>query len=252
MSIGRRQIKSKAVMFYVLQCHPETKIFLPPTEILEYHTLGKMTKAYKKIYVKPDQGSKSNGIIRIEKKENGSFLLRTSESETIEEFRNFHKLWSRLKDMTSNSRYIVQKGIENATIDQRNFDIRAHVLRVNGEWTIGGICCRLGAPGNIVTTSLIGGKPITLETLFAELLHYSEEDQQQVLENLHHCILNTARKISPLFPKNKEFGIDIGLDGNKQVWLYEVNTAPLIRANFRLLADKTLYQRIMRLKQMAE
>jgi hypothetical protein len=251
MAIGRRQVKSKALMFYVLQCYPETDKYLPPTEILGYKSLKSMLETHNEVYVKPDSGCKSKGIIRIQKLESTLYVLRRSDSEVNHEFKNFRNLWIAVKEMTSKTRHILQKGIKCVTNDMRNFDIRAHALRVRGEWVIGGICVRLGAPGNIVTTSHIGGTPIHLETLFSDLLGYSEEDQQKVLEKLHDCILNTVKKISPVYPSTKEFGVDMGIDHEKNVWLYEVNTAPLIAGNFKLLPDLTLYEKIVALKRMA-
>ena len=95
----------------------------------------------------------------------------------------------RSTDLTSDSRYIIQQGINSITKDSRYFDLRCHVLRVHGKWIVGGICARVGAPGNIVTTSHIGGTPTPLETLFTQLLDYNEEEQAQVIERLNDCIL---------------------------------------------------------------
>ena len=117
---------------------------------------------------------------------------------------------------------------------------------------VGGICARVGEPGNIVTTSHIGGTPTTLETLFTQLLDYNEEEQTQVIKGLHDCILKAVKVVSPIYPRNWEFAVDIGLDTEKQVWIYEVNNEPLIRGNFKLLPDKTLYKRIRSLREIAK
>ncbi len=252
MPIGRHQVKSKSTVAYVLQCHSETNIYLPATEILSERTLSDMIRKHKKLYLKPDRGRKSRGVIRVERAGSSSYLVRRSNEVKQQEFNRFTSLWSEVQKLTSDRRYIVQQGINSTTKDSRYFDLRCHALRVHGKWMVGGICARVGAPGNIVTTSHIGGTPIPLETLFTQLLDYNEEEQTQVIERLHDCILKTVKVVSPIYPRNWEFAVDIGLDKEKQVWIYEVNNEPLIRGNFGLLPDKTLYNRIKSLRKIAK
>jgi len=227
-------------------------MYLPATEILSERTLSDMIHEYEKLYLKPDQGRKSRGIIRVERAGPSSYLLRTSNEEKQQEFARFSQLWSEVEELTSDTRYIVQQGINSITKDSRYFDLRCHALRVRGKWVVGGICARVGAPGNIVTTSHIGGTPTPLETLFTQLLDYSEEEQIEVIERLHDCILKTVKVVSPIYPRNWEFAVDIGLDTEKQIWIYEVNNEPLIQGNFGLLPDKTLYNRIRSLRKKAK
>lgn len=252
MPIGRHQVKSKATVAYVLQCHQETNVYLPATEILTKRKLYNMIQKNGKLYLKPDRGRKSRGIIRVNRVDPSSYLLRRSNRVEQQEFDNFSALWSEVRDLTSCTRYIIQRGVNSITKDSRPFDLRCHVLRVHGEWIVAGICARVGAPGNIVTTSHIGGTPTPLETLFTELLDYTEEEQAQVIERLNDCILKSVKVVSPIYPRNWEFAVDIGLDTEKQVWIYEVNNEPLIRGNFKLLPDKTLYERIRSLRKIAK
>ncbi|WP_420805978.1 YheC/YheD family protein [Neobacillus bataviensis] len=76
------------------------------TEVLEYRAFRKMMESYNKIYLKPDQGCKSKGVIRIEKAENGLYLIRSSESATPQDFHEFPDLWKTVQLMTSHTRHI--------------------------------------------------------------------------------------------------------------------------------------------------
>ncbi|MEI3604525.1 YheC/YheD family protein [Pseudogracilibacillus sp. SE30717A] len=251
MPIGRHQVKSKSTVAYVLQCHPETNIYLPPTEILSKRTFSDLIRKHKKLYLKPDQGRKSRGIIRVERVNPSSYLLRTINEVTQQKFNHLTSLWSEVQKLTSDSRYIIQKEINSMTKDSRYFDLRCHALRVDGEWIVGGICARVGASGDIVTTSHFGGTPTTLETLFTRL-EYNEDEQTQVMKKLHDCTLEAVKAVSPIYPRNWEFAVDIGLDKEKRVWIYEVNNEPLINGNFKLLPDNTLYKRIKSLRRIAK
>ncbi|MCM3584654.1 YheC/YheD family protein [Mesobacillus maritimus] len=251
MPIKRHQVKSKLTVGYVLQSHPETMKYFPATELLTKKNFTDMIRKYKKVYLKPDRGRKSRGIIRVEQEGPSAYLLRSIIKGKQHKFDHFNKLWSEVKELTAGRRYVVQQEIKSVTNDGRNFDLRCHALRINGEWVIGGICARVGELGNFVTTSHIGGTPTPLETLFTDLLGYDNEEQSEVLERLNDCILQAVKVVSPIYPKNLEFAVDIGLDKEKQVWIYEVNNQPLIRGNFKLLPDKTLYHRIRSLRDEA-
>jgi hypothetical protein len=66
-----------------------------------------MVQKYEKVYLKPDQGRKSRGIIRVEKVQEGLYLLRGSDSEKQLEFENIPVLWSAVRDMTSGTRHVM-------------------------------------------------------------------------------------------------------------------------------------------------
>ncbi len=251
MPITRSQVKSKTMVAYILQSHDKSNIYLPDIEVLNKRTFEEILEKHKTVYLKPDRGRKSEGIIRIYRNE-GFYLLRKSKEELEYKFDSQPSLWSSVRKLTSHTRYVIQQGINSVTKDNRYFDLRCHALRIHGEWVIGGICARLGSPGNIVTTSHIGGTPILLDSLFTDFLGYSKEDQDQVMEILQDCILNAVNVVSPVYPRNWEFAVDIGLDTDKRVWIYEVNNEPLIRGNFKLLTDKKLYEKIRYLRTIAK
>ncbi|MEH7505659.1 YheC/YheD family protein [Neobacillus drentensis] len=251
MPITRSQVKSKTMVAYILQSHDKSNIYLPDIEVLNQRNFEEMLEKHETVYLKPDRGRKSKGIIRIRRTE-GLYLLRKSNEELEYKFDSQPSLWSSVRQWTSHTRYVIQQGINSVTKDNRYFDLRCHALRIHGEWVIGGICARLGSPGNIVTTSHIGGTPILLDSLFTDFLGYSKEDQDQVMEILQDCILNAVNVVSPVYPRNWEFAVDIGLDTDKRVWIYEVNNEPLIRGNFKLLTDKKLYEKIRYLRTIAK
>lgn len=251
MPITRSQVKSKTMVAYILQSHRKTKIYLPDIEVLNKRTFKEILKKHETVYLKPDRGRKSKGIIRIDRNE-GFYLLRKSKEELEYKFDSQPSLWSSVSKLTSHTRHVIQQGINSVTKDNRYFDLRCHALRIHGEWVIGGICARLGSSGNIVTTSHIGGTPILLDSLFTDFLGYSKEDQDRVMEILQDCILNAVNVVSRVYPRNWEFAVDIGLDTDKRVWIYEVNNEPLIRGTFKLLTDKKLYEKIRYLRTIAK
>lgn len=253
MAIEKHHVKSKLAVAYVIENTPHIKGYLPETRLLYPKSFKRMVMKHDRLYLKPDGGHKSKGIIRIDKNQDGTYLLRIARSDKKPvKFTNVSLLWSEVQSLTRGIRYVIQQGIESVTKHNRHFDLRCHVLRVNGEWVVGGICGRLGSEGNIITTSHEGGKPTLIESLFKDHLHYTYEEAKNMREGLYQCILKTVTAVSPMYPHHKEFAVDIGIDQNKQIWIFEVNIEPLIRGNFKLLPDKTLYNRILSLREVAQ
>ncbi|TMW71267.1 YheC/YheD family protein [Alteribacter natronophilus] len=251
MPIRNYSVARKSMVSYVLSCYPETSVYLPKTEILNKKSLSSMLNFYKKVYIKPDKGGKSKGIIQISKTSKRFILLKSRKAQK-EQYSDFSSLWRAVLQHTNGKRHIIQQAINSITKDGRQFDLRCHVIRVNGVWTVGGICARLGPQGEIVTTSHMGGTPCELDSLFDKLLDYTETERKEVIKTLHDCILKASKAVSPIYPKNYEFGIDIGLDTSKRVWIYEVNSRPLIRGNFKRLPTKEIYKRIQSLRIQAK
>jgi hypothetical protein len=52
-----------------------------------------------------------------------------------------------------------------------------------------------------------------------------------------------------LFAQRLIYGMDMALDQNGRIWIIEANLFPS-RSHFRLLADKTMFQRITAYRQM--
>lgn len=251
MAIAKHHVKSKLAVAYVMENTPHLKEFHPETNLLMRNSLLQMARKYDKVYLKPDGGHKSEGILRIDKRENRYTLRQAGRVHQIQ-VTTLPRLWAEVRKITRGKRYVIQKGIESVTRDNRHFDLRCHALRVKGEWAVGGICARLGSLGNIVTTSHQGGTPTLLQTLWTKHLHYSDEKIKEMQERLQNCILKTVEAISPMYPHHKEFAVDIGIDPDQRIWIFEVNIEPLIRGNFKMLPDQTLYQRICALRKKAK
>jgi hypothetical protein len=249
MAIGIHHVKSKLAVAYLLIHTPEVSGHIPDTELLRESAFHRMIRKYDKIYVKPDRGRKSRGVIRIEKLKNDRFELKQGTGMTYVHSKD---LWTEVKDMTKGSTYLIQRAVNSVTKDGRHFDLRCHALRVNGKWKLGGICGRLGEKGSIVTTSHLGGTPTLLDTLFTRHLKYSDKAKKEMNRKLESCVVKTVRHVSRMYPNLKEFAVDIGIDTRKRIWIYEVNNEPLIRGNFKMLPDRTLYRKIQRMRKIAK
>jgi glutathione synthase/RimK-type ligase-like ATP-grasp enzyme len=248
MTIERHHVKSKLAVAYKLIHTPEIAQHIPDTDLLRESSFRKMVERHSKVYLKPDGGRKSRGVIKIEKLNENRFKVQI---ESDSQYADARELWEKVRNMVGDRKYLIQQAIDSETKDGRHFDLRCHVLRINGEWRLGGICGRLGKWGSVVTTSHAGGTPTLLDTLFTRYLDYSRSEQSDMTQRLEKVAVSAARNVSELYPNLKEFAVDIGVDTRKRIWIYEVNMEPLTRGNFMLLPDKTLYRRIQFMRKRA-
>ncbi|PZE19507.1 YheC/YheD family protein [Paenibacillus xerothermodurans] len=249
MAIERHHVKSKLAVAYQLSNLPETADHIPDTELLRESSLRRMTRKYYKVYLKPDQGRKSKGIIRIERLKYGRFKLRQESRTKVVRASELGRAVHRL---TGDTRYLIQRAVNSVTRDGRHFDLRCHALRIDGEWRAVGICGRLGERGSIVTTSHSGGTPTSLRKLFRRHLKYTDREGIRMVRRIRKLIIHTVSNVSKMYPNLQEFAVDMGLDTRKRLWIFEVNIEPLIEGNFKLLPDKTLYRKISRLRKLAK
>jgi glutathione synthase/RimK-type ligase-like ATP-grasp enzyme len=249
MSIKKHQVKSKLAVAYQLMHTPEVEGHIPETELLYENSFKRMMKKHGKVYIKPDRGRKSRGVMQVERLKDNRFKIRQGSDM---EYVDSHELWTKIKDLTRDRRYLIQQAIDSVTKDRRHFDLRCHVLRINGKWKIGGICGRLGKRGSVVTTSHAGGTPTLIKTLFTRHLRYSRRETSDMIQKVEKCVVKTVNNVSRMYPNLKEYAVDIGIDPKKRIWIYEVNIEPLIRGNFKLLPDKALYRRIRYMRKTAK
>lgn len=248
MPIEVHQVKSKLAVAYQLSHLPETASYIPDTELLSESSLKRMTRKYDNVYLKPDRGRKSRGVIRIERMKYGDFAFRQdTHTKIIKE----EELWRTVEKFTGDTKYVIQRAVNSVTRDRRHFDLRCHALRIKGVWEVGGICGRLGERGSIITTSHSGGTPTLLETLFTRHLRYTSRESARMVRRLNKVIIHTVRNVSRMYPNLWEFAVDIGIDTRDRIWIFEVNIEPLIRGNFKMLPDRTLYRRIKRMRRLA-
>ncbi|WP_188646061.1 YheC/YheD family protein [Marinithermofilum abyssi] len=248
MSIKKHHVKSKLAVAYQLLHTPEVSVHIPETELFYKKSFKQMIKKHSKVYLKPDRGRKSRGVLRVERLKGNRFKIR---SGSRSKYVNHKYIWTKVNHMIKDKRYIIQQAIDSVTKDGRHFDLRCHLVRIHGKWKVCGICGRLGERGSVVTTSHLGGTPTSVEKLFFRHLNYSRRKKEKMIKILEKCAVEAVNNVSRMYPNLKEFAVDMGIDTKSRVWIYEVNIEPLTKGNFGKLPDRTLYRKIKKMRKMA-
>jgi hypothetical protein len=237
-----QQIASKLLKTRVLEKTESLRPFLPETLWYSSDALEEMLTRYPSVYVKPDKGGGGGGILCVRKRENGKYEVRF---RTHTKITTRSQLDAQLRScFLAGKRYLIQQGIELATIDDRPFDFRLLLQRPNQDWELTGIVAKAAAPGRIVTNHCKGGKPVDATKALLAAADGDPETLERWVKVLVWLGMETANALHDKFTGLRELGIDVGLDRNGRFWIFEVNTRPQFRM-FRKIGHRGMYRKIM-------
>jgi len=123
-------------------------------------------------------------------------------------------------------KYLVQKYINLARIDDSLFDIRVVMQKnITGQWESSGIECRVSRPQTFITNIARGGYALNLDE--ALRISFGENCDVQELTNkiIDYCT-KLCSYLDNMGNHLAELGLDIALDVEKKLWLIEANVFP--------------------------
>ena len=200
------------------------KVNIPATEHFSLEILAEFLNQFCRVYVKPQGASHGQGIIRLTKWPDAYFCeLHT----------DFGKRRSQLYDDLSqitglllpNVDYLVQQGVQLASINGRIVDFRVHVIK-NGQaaWEAVAAVGRCAPRQGVMTHGWCGGSYVLAQGLLEQLF---PNQASTYFSGLNQAALAIARCLDSQLPGAlAELGLDLGLDREGQPWLLEVNERP--------------------------
>ncbi|MFC5603337.1 YheC/YheD family protein [Sporosarcina koreensis] len=211
--------------------------YLIPTEVVKNADhFFKFLSTFEKVVFKPIDGRKGKGIFFIVQ-EGGRFTVKgegTNSSYGKSQLNGF------IKQKLSKETFIVQPYIQSVTKSGQVFDFRLHVQKDgNGEWVITTIYPRIAPQGSIIANINSGGYTNYLDPF---LEHEFKEEAFNIRKKLEFFSLSLAKHLDELQMEKfgemiDEIGVDIGMDGQLKLWIYEVNWRPGCPPAFYLELD---------------
>lgn len=239
--------KSKLRQAELFKSHPLTQAALP--QMTTYHGEELLTylRRYRIVYLKPNAGGKGLHIIRITRNRENTFTIENYNGNR----RIVHsdiQLRQTVRRLQTNQTYVIQRGIHSVTKDGRPFDIRVFTQRLHGRWMVTGMVGKLGRKNAVVTNRHRGGRAVSVQYLFRHLLGMDDLTAKQTKRRLVELSLITSKIMQKGYPNHADLGIDIGIDQNRKLWLYEANITPGIML-FKQLKNQSMYEKILRVRQ---
>ncbi|MFF2755531.1 YheC/YheD family protein [Psychrobacillus sp. NPDC058041] len=225
--------------------------YLIPSEVLKSSdTFYKFINSFQKVVIKPIDGRKGKGIFFISKIKESYEVRKNAESD----FYSKQQLDEFLKDKLSKGTFIIQPYIQSVTKSGQVYDFRLHVQK-NGEgkWVITTIYPRIAPIGSIIPNINNGGFTNYLDPFLEQEFKEEAFDIRRMLEHFALSLAEHLDKIQIIKYGEviDEIGIDVGLDENFKIWVYEVNWRPGCPPAFYLELDVVIHS-IQYAKYVAE
>ena len=196
--------------------------YLIPSSVLnEANDLFLLLEAYPAAVIKPLTGNHGKRIFFIKKADDryqwtdGSnvHFFKKAESTTV------------ILQVIANQKYLLQPFIECKTKSGLTYDFRLHVQKNGiGEWEITLIYPRISGTSKMVSNISSGGYRGELEPFLKEEFG---DDSLKIKRTLEEFALTFADHFESLYSHPfDELGIDIGLDQQQKLWIFEVNWRP--------------------------
>lgn len=206
--------------------------YLPETrEVKDVNSTIDFINQSKNIVLKPINGRKGNGIIFIICKEDRYEFTLENKTQQLSKT----ELVYLIEEIIPRA-YIAQQYIKSKNKSGNAYDLRLHVQKDGrGEWRICTIYPRI-APFNSIKTNISSGGATLYLSPFLE--QEFTEDYFNMKRYLEVFSLSIAKEMDKLYGVSfDELGIDIGIDENNKIWLYEINWHPGVPPTFYLELD---------------
>lgn len=220
-SIGSKETVYKNIMNY-----KEFSNYLVPSEkVLSFEHFTSLLDKYGEIVFKPSTGRQGINVYFISK-ESSSFKILSGVEKTnyaLSDLSDF------VTDRIGKEEYLIQPYINCRTKSGNSFDFRLHVQKnLEGEWVISKIYPRIAESGSIVCNISSGGYTCELTTFLKREFGDDYYNIQKYIEQFTLQLAVHMDKIQKELYSEEldELGIDIGLDTNQKICIYEVNWRP--------------------------
>ena len=240
-----RHIQSKWAKTIALLSSPSLRGYIPITKRMNAASMKQMLHQYSMVYIKPNQGTFGNGVMRVEW--SGASKGKPYQYQSglrIRRFSRFESMYASILRETRRRHYLVQKGIHLLKYRGNRFDIRVMVQQSpKRRWEATGMIGRVAHPGKVVTNFHSGGKLQPVEQLLGNYL--LPKRKLRYMGRLKSLGLEAAHVMGARFRGVKEIGLDVAVDARLKPWILEVNTRP-DPFIFRRLKDKRIFAKVIR------
>lgn len=224
-------------------------VLIPTQRIREFNVIEEFINKYSAIVMKPIYGQRGQGVYILKKEENHFNLgyLTQEKKLTLKELKDFY-----LNTIKGNG-YIAQKYVTSRSLQGDPFDCRIH-LEKNGEgkWESARHFIRIGVGQKVISNVNQGGGIGDPEPF----LRANFGDKWEAInQKLNQIATTLPYKIEELRNTHiMTMGLDIGIDRDGELYLFEVNSSPttdplkaevaILRTNYyKYIIDNKLYER---------
>ena len=221
---------SKLEIYNILIKNEELVPHIPETCVCTRENVMYMMDKYRELILKPNSGSLGFGIIKLTQLTDQKWEMSYVQNNLLKRLM-FKGLWpKKLKQIASDSKWIVQERIQLASSRERPFDLRVSVQKNGtGNWQVSGIVGKVAEKGSFITNVAQGG---ACYPLFELLVDISQQDKEKKYQDIGNVSIKIAQQLEKEIPNLGDLGLDIGITNEGKPMFIECNGRDL-RVTFR-------------------
>ncbi|MFD1416305.1 YheC/YheD family protein [Oceanobacillus jeddahense] len=227
LSDNRRNVVTKEMLQNTLSKDEQfSHLMIPTHKIKTFKDMDNYLHDYQKVVLKPSGGMRGRGIYIIENKDNDLFTIGFNKNKWDADLNALEEFFD---NTVKGKNYILQKYVTSITPQGDPFDCRVHVEKDGtGKWAVAKIYVRIGIGQSVISNVNQGGGISDPE----EFLKANFNGQQ---EEIYQNLLKLGTQISEKMEQLRgthimSLGLDIGIDTNGKLYLFEVNDGPSTKA----------------------
>ncbi len=220
MSVHQKIQRAKTYAHYLI----------PSRQISTIQDVFEFLDRHGAIVIKPLNGHKGEDILFVQKQAE-TFIVRKDEPQIM----NVPELGDLIKRLIKNERYLIQAYIPSKTKAGFSYNLRLHVQKGGeGEWALTTIFPCITLQGIVANLNSDG-----YTIMFDDFLKQEfGDDAYNVKRYLEQFAIQFSKHFDGLYDVPlDELGIDVGLDSNQKIWIFEVNWRPGTPPTFSLELD---------------
>ncbi|WP_054971429.1 YheC/YheD family protein [Alicyclobacillus ferrooxydans] len=223
--------------------------YLPQTlDEMTWKGFSSMLQQNGGVYLKPASSSVGHGIMRVDRTARG-WRLRVLKHLKCSEYDapSIAKAWELTKQHRIRGKYVIQQAIPLVEWEGKPCDVRVLLQKHGLNWQVVGKGVRVAGKNSITTHVPAGGSIVDIDHLLQRAF---PDSATQVDARIEELALNCAAAIDRDFHGELgEMSMDVGVDKEGRVWLFEANSKPM-KFDEPHIRERSLAGVILRLKEL--
>lgn len=237
---------SKWSQFTTLNSNSTLSSFLPNTDLFSKVTFNHFLLKYKDVIIKPCNGQKGLGIVKISSNDQLTYEIHTGRKKlmkaSIEEAYCFIE-----EHFLTRKNYIVQQPLPLATINDCPIDVRVIIQKYDSAWHVSGKIVKVADQDFFITNAT--QKLLSLEEAIQDS-NITNKNKETLESKMEAICISAANQLEENVREITIIGFDIGVTDQGDIWIIEGNYQPDLSMFYRL-ENHDMYMNILKAKQDA-
>ncbi|MEW4368700.1 YheC/YheD family protein [Paenibacillus kandeliae] len=214
---------SKMHIYRLLQKAPESlqSLLIPFHESVHPKHIIQFIQKHQYTVLKPDTGSHGQHIFNIRQLDDGGYevydqsYLHQLDTQQLQQF----------VSMTIGQGYILQRFVNSSTVQDYPFHLRTHVMKIaDGQWDVAFVQPYVAVSAYRKVTNHEQTLRVATKWDWFLNLEYGEKQGGTMDQRIRELAIGVAAYLEPLLKRRfPEVAIDIGIDRERNIWLFEAN-----------------------------